>query len=382
MTKDAVKLPEPFESLLTGGDDGEGWPVQQPEGSWDEHADAIVARLEGVEVGSTADDLLEAPLPGDEVPESMRRPIASRDAADEDAAAGSLADLARAALAAKEADEQSALANETLQLARASRPNLNLVPPPRDSSPEAPASQPGPEPSAEAKPPPATQDEKPTPWWPILGGLAVAAGVVVFLLFGQGKGDDGEARLETPSPAASPAKPGVPTQPATPRAIAKQSEGVSPESLPEEKAVRPKAVGAGGKANAAPPASVAAVSPEAPQTPDEKPAEAEDDGEIPGLQMADDSTANLPEKPSSGAIQAAIGMVLGRANACVAGHDEGPSRATLVFNGADGKVKSVTVSGPAAGTPAEGCIKSALSGARVSRFARASYTVGSVTVRP
>jgi hypothetical protein len=71
--------------------------------------------------------------------------------------------------------------------------------------------------------------------------------------------------------------------------------------------------------------------------------------------------------------------VLGGARACVAGQDA-PSSATVTF-GSDGRVQSVGVSGPAAGTPAEACIKAALSKARVQPFARPSFTV-STPVRP
>ncbi|MCC6901635.1 MAG: hypothetical protein IT377_21870, partial [Polyangiaceae bacterium] len=77
--------------------------------------------------------------------------------------------------------------------------------------------------------------------------------------------------------------------------------------------------------------------------------------------------------------QAAIGSVMGSARACVAGPDEA-SRATLTF-GSDGRVQSVAVSGKAAGTPAEACIKAALGKARVQPFARPSFSVGT-TIRP
>jgi hypothetical protein len=49
--------------------------------------------------------------------------------------------------------------------------------------------------------------------------------------------------------------------------------------------------------------------------------------------------------------------------------------------GSDGKVQSVTVSGPAVGTPAEACIKDALQKASVGPFSRPSHNV-SITIRP
>ena len=87
----------------------------------------------------------------------------------------------------------------------------------------------------------------------------------------------------------------------------------------------------------------------------------------------------MPDKPSSGAVNAAIGSVMGAARACVAGQD-GPSTARIVF-GSDGKVQSVSVSGAAAGTAAAGCIESAFKKARVQPFAAPTFSIGA-TIRP
>jgi hypothetical protein len=97
-----------------------------------------------------------------------------------------------------------------------------------------------------------------------------------------------------------------------------------------------------------------------------------------GMVMAD-GRAGIAERPSPGAIQAAVGSVMGSARACAAGLN-GTSRAALTF-GSDGQVKSVAVSGPAQGTGAEACIQTALGRARVQPFARSSYTVR-LSVRP
>jgi hypothetical protein len=78
-------------------------------------------------------------------------------------------------------------------------------------------------------------------------------------------------------------------------------------------------------------------------------------------------------------VQAAVGSVLGNARVCVAG-DREASRARVVF-GSSGSVSQVTVTGPAAGTPAETCIKAALSKARVAPFQKANYSVDT-TIRP
>jgi hypothetical protein len=88
---------------------------------------------------------------------------------------------------------------------------------------------------------------------------------------------------------------------------------------------------------------------------------------------------DIPEAPPQGAIQGALGSQRGAARSCVAGHDA-PSRATIVF-ASTGKVQSVSVSGPAAGTAAEGCIKSVLSKANVGPFQRSSFSV-STTISP
>jgi len=98
-----------------------------------------------------------------------------------------------------------------------------------------------------------------------------------------------------------------------------------------------------------------------------------------GAKQAVASNEALPTHPSSGAIQGAIGSVMGGARSCIAGQEAG-SKATVSF-GADGRVKSVALAGPAAGTPAEGCIRSALMGARVPPFSDPEYSA-SFTVRP
>jgi hypothetical protein len=59
---------------------------------------------------------------------------------------------------------------------------------------------------------------------------------------------------------------------------------------------------------------------------------------------------------------------------------DAPSRATVVF-ASTGNVQNVSVSGPAAGTKAEGCIRSALSKASVGPFRRASFVI-STTISP
>jgi hypothetical protein len=97
------------------------------------------------------------------------------------------------------------------------------------------------------------------------------------------------------------------------------------------------------------------------------------------LRPADSTGGAMPVKPSTGAVQAALGAVMSDARHCVAG-DESASSAVVVF-GSDGRVKSVTVAGPAAGKPSATCIERQLSRARVQPFAATSFSINTA-VRP
>jgi hypothetical protein len=90
------------------------------------------------------------------------------------------------------------------------------------------------------------------------------------------------------------------------------------------------------------------------------------------------AAGTVPQKPSQGAVTGAVGAVLPGARACL-GPDDPVSRASITFTSA-GTVQSVNVTGGAAGKPAEGCIKAALTKAKVAPFAEATYTAN-VTVR-
>ncbi len=89
--------------------------------------------------------------------------------------------------------------------------------------------------------------------------------------------------------------------------------------------------------------------------------------------------AGVPQHPSIGAAQGAVGSVLGAARACVAGQFNA-SKAEVVFS-SDGRVKRVAVTGPARGTPAETCITNAMRNARVQPFSDETFSVRT-TVRP
>jgi hypothetical protein len=105
------------------------------------------------------------------------------------------------------------------------------------------------------------------------------------------------------------------------------------------------------------------------------PAAPQDDGSKP----AAGGGGNVPEQPSQGNTAAAIRAVMGGAKACVAGAPEATT-ASVTF-GSSGAVQSVSVGGWAAANGKGACVKSALQGARVSPFAKPSFTVP-VTVRP
>jgi hypothetical protein len=88
--------------------------------------------------------------------------------------------------------------------------------------------------------------------------------------------------------------------------------------------------------------------------------------------------AGAAETPATGELRAALGVALPAARACL-GPDDAISRAEVVF-GSSGAVKAVHVKGEAAGRPAEACIVAALGKARVGPFRREPY-VTIVTVR-
>ncbi|WP_437689073.1 hypothetical protein [Sorangium sp. So ce176] len=88
---------------------------------------------------------------------------------------------------------------------------------------------------------------------------------------------------------------------------------------------------------------------------------------------------NIPEQPSQGSVQAALGSVMGSARACVAGADD-VSRAQITFSSA-GQVSKVSVSGWAAANGQSSCVQSALKAANVGPFSKPSFSV-SATIRP
>jgi len=91
------------------------------------------------------------------------------------------------------------------------------------------------------------------------------------------------------------------------------------------------------------------------------------------------AAGSVPQKPSQGAVTGALGAVMPTVRACLQ-PDDPISRASVVFD-STGTVTGISVTGAAAGKPAEACIKSALSKAKVQPFAQPTYTAN-VTIRP
>lgn len=421
------ELSEEAEELLTH------WPLDDKSpAEWEDLALRIDARIKITEVGSTPDYLLEAPLLEEQ--DLLRRSHPRMKRPSE----GSLAALAKASLvkdsspdAVQLEAEREALARSLLSLAVKARTEPQSTAAPystkehstkerSDSSASlselvngGPAMQflatrqttaavhgelprvaesdaEAPTPSAVAASSPKGSRERGSMWFGIAFGLLgmAAAGVMYVASPEQPALDDGAtlaaqpvaapAKAELPEPAPKPAAPApaagdllkleeVPLAEAPPARLAALPDDTV---LPKDRAaaVRP---GAGAPAAAAAAAAAPGAEQPALVAPPAGPSE-------PGMVMAD-SRGTLPDHPSTGAVQAAVGMVMGAARACVAGQSDA-SRATLNF-GSDGRVQSVTIAGPAQATSAEPCLRNALSGARVQPFARAGYSV-TLTVRP
>jgi hypothetical protein len=325
----------------------------------------------------------------------------------------SLAELARASVARRGTNEKANIALESLAVASQSRGQgeqiAQRVQAAASYAPGTPESVP-PGPITERRPRPARSErgELLRGPWPgvIIGGVGLAAAFALYLsrpepapvTIVQAPPQTPAVAAEAPrapSPESKPPATPAPERareaaldptslPALPRETAPRAEGKlaepaavaaakSPGAVPAPVAAAPRA-GATGKVAAEnivleeDPKAAAKPAPNAPAGPG--------DGK---LRPAELSSGTMTDRPSAGAAQAAIGAVLGAARSCVAGHPQ-PSTAQLVF-GSDGQVSSVTVGGPAAGTPAAACIESALKKARVQPFAASSFSLG-VTVRP
>lgn len=405
-------LPEQADALL------EGWPAPSRSAlEWEDLANATMARIRETSVGSTPDDLLAPPLPreeheGESAPESARE---TSDPADEP---GLLA-IAKAAVADGAGSDVKDIARAGLLAAKSSRQSRPPAPAVRGGSAasraaglqgEMPASRRG---AVQAVHEAEARSELPAARKPasdkvgtgtIITGavLALAAGVALYV----GVRRHDSSAVATTTQESAPAAPahaaaGSAAQAAPPAvepadqkqatltldelkpSAGEAAKVVMPSaSAPMSLALRRGAASSGGKKSAAP-AEVANAAPGGPQQQGVILKESDEAAAAPSPRQqavaTDDQTQALPSRPSVGAIQGAIGSVMLGARSCLAGQDSG-SKATVTF-GADGHVKNVGVSGPAAGTPAESCVRSALMGARVPPFSDPEYSA-SFTVRP
>jgi hypothetical protein len=108
-----------------------------------------------------------------------------------------------------------------------------------------------------------------------------------------------------------------------------------------------------------------------------------DQAPSPGASSPEDTVPTNPDGvvpvyPSLGAIHSALGRALQEAQACVEG-DVPISHARVTFN-STGTVQEVSVTGWAAGKPAEACVRDALTKPRVAPFLQPTYAVP-VTIR-
>jgi hypothetical protein len=414
-------LPPAVEHLLTHPDAAEG-----SDADWERMADAIAQRIENISPGHGDDEdwLFQSPLPlcnGELVLRADGSPrvqllgsgVESR-VEDERPAPipsdhRSLKEIAEAALAETKRATPSVLphrspARSGVQLVAlaesATTPGESMAPPVH-----APAALPS-SARAEANPsnavheavpskavPTPTQAQPKRPAW-LVGSLAlmatlpVAAAVALWLV---GRAPETRSESEVvaavsvqPPPlavarAAKPESEPLAEAPAVhdSKPVEQADEAAADESaaapqevamLPLDSASRPPA-----KARVATRPHKSAAAAAAPQPPSAAPERTE-----PPLIPAAD-LGSRPSHPSIGAAQAAVGSTLGSARLCIVGQFSA-SQATVTF-GSNGRVLSVHVSGPAAGSAAETCIQRAMGQARVQPFSDESFSVRT-TVRP
>jgi hypothetical protein len=324
----------------------------------------------------------------------------------------SLADLARASIAKRGSKEHASIAKESLAVATQSRAQGDQiaqrvhsvrpptsVPPPAPSSRQVPTVPPQARPSQQAKKS-EDGDVLRGPWvGVVVGALGLAAGFGLYLRSQHSESQPvavaeqhEQAKAVAPAAAPEPEAKSATPRPASPEPEAKLEpstlDSLTPQPTPHAETKPGSGAKAASTAEAQAPAPAVGggkVVAEKIVLDEEKPAPkpAPSGAPHPGdakLRPAELSSAGgMTERPSAGAAQAAVGAVLGAARACVAGHPQ-PSSAQIVFS-SDGQVQSVSVGGPAAGTPAAACIESALKKARVQPFAASSFSLG-VTVRP
>lgn len=394
MTDPTPKLPAGADALL------QSFPAHEPD--FEALAASITARLATARGAAGTEDLLRAPElarePGEPPAPSHARVTPPK---------SSFAEMARRSLQKK--DDAAELAKELLvATAQSRRPSAELVERVRAAGRAATNAGNAPLPSSarwDAEEAPRAsgvvarvEPAKPAPGkrgaliGVAAGALALAAGMA--LLLQRGSAEDPTSAALAAERAARAAEAAAPAPPPPAAALPqRQQEGVlSPEALAAAPEAAPVAAGkvvsklaaatSPGVAAAKPavavsaapvvvelkedPAPAAVAEQRAPQT---EPLPPE-----PKLRPAEGASGSVPLTPSAGAVGTALSAVRGDAQACLAGQSA-PVTASVTF-AADGHVLRVSAPGPSAS-----CIQAALSKARITPFARESFTA-STTIRP
>ncbi|HKY35695.1 MAG TPA: hypothetical protein VJN18_07150 [Polyangiaceae bacterium] len=410
MNEPTLKLPRGADDLLRD------FPISEPD--FEAQAKAIEARLKGdakgpgallpLSAGISVDDLLKTPElaaePGENAPPAST--VSAVRAAEPPKS--NFAEMARKSLQKGE-DDSAQITKEllaaTAQSRRASaemvervraagRPSATTTPLPSSESSEEAQRTSGvvarAEPTAQAVAP--APNNRGTVIGIVGAALAVAACLALFIQSGESKSPTEAAlaatRASQPA-AAAPAKPVAPTQAqpsegvmnpealaSVPEAAREVTQGAAPRAALDAGAATPsKAAGPG--ANAKAEAVVLEDDPEpnkALPAADAKAKAKSEPAPEPALKPAQGSSGNVPLTPSGGAVSTALSSVRGGAQACLAGQTD-PVTATVVF-AADGHVLSVR-----AGGPSGACIQAALSKARITPFAKDSFSA-TTTIRP
>ena len=354
-----------------------------PERDWERDARAIEARVTSSLRGSTDASLLAAPLPS-EADEPSTASATATPLTNSGVRTQSLAELARRSVEKKQATERQ-MARESLALAaqqRAKSPSSDAlsVPTSVNGGDAKNIIASGVVPSGSAQARPATAPAKPFPKIALaFPALALAAAAVLWFRHPESAAPASAELTPTNTATPSALAPRAPSLAQNPPTSAEEApHGIDPSTLPAQDAPAPDSAGSKVAAASAP-SKAAANKPGS--TTARAAAEASDPGlpPDPALRPADSRSGGLPAKPTTGAVQAALGSVMSGARHCVAG-DDAPSRAVVVF-GSDGRVQQVTVSGSAAGKSSASCIEAQLSRARVQPFGASSFSVNA-TVRP
>lgn len=399
-------LPERAQALL------DGWPAPERGAlEWEDTAGRTMVRVRETTIGSTADDLLGPPLP----PERGEGSFSAEPAEEEPM----LASIARAVVAGTRESAPSGVARDVLLAAEGQRRSVPPASPSLDASAQggrlalrghpsqsrSPSVQAVHESTARSElpePRSSAGERRRAPGLIALGAgaaLALAAGAALYVSVRHTAPGGALAGPSAEAPVAALARAtDVATQAPPPARAAEpepSTQAIALDGLP----AAPDTASAGSPpakttsaASGATKDSLAFRVKSAPMGAGKLVLEERDDEPTPGqLNSAPATRAGaaqreavapepgLPAQPSLGAVQAAVGSVMSGARSCLAGQDSG-SKATLKF-GPSGRVSSVMISGPAAGTPAESCVRSALMGARVPPFSEPSFSAA-LTIRP